>query len=95
MKKRWSGSTASPSSRATTCRATTLVLHAVDPELTIPGSSVSNAFAYFESAMHCQLQIFAFPKTLEGLQIVCSTLPNVAVFGPASLCLTGCKSHTV
>jgi glucokinase len=66
-----------------------LVLHTVDPELIILGGSVSNAFEFFEKAMHCQLQTFAFPKTIESLEIVCSTLPNVAVLGAASLCLTG------
>jgi len=67
-----------------------LVLHTVDPELIILGGSVSNAFEFFEKAMHHQLQTFAFPKTIESLQIVRSTLPNVAVLGAASLCLTGC-----
>ncbi len=66
-----------------------LVLHTVDPELIILGGSVSNAFEYFETAMHRQLQTFAFPRTLESLQIVRSTLPNVAVLGAASLCLAG------
>jgi len=64
-----------------------LVLHTVDPELIILGGSVSQAFEYFEASMRRQLQTFAFPKTIESLQIVCSTLPNVAVLGAASLCL--------
>ena len=64
-----------------------LVLHTVDPELIILGGSVSNAFEYFEAAMHRQLQTFAFPKTIESLKILRSTLPNVAVLGAASLCL--------
>lgn len=64
-----------------------LVLHTVDPELIILGGSVSNAFPYFEAAMRRQLQTFAFPKTVERLQIVCSELPNVAILGAASLCL--------
>lgn len=64
-----------------------LVLHTVDPELIILGGSVSNAFPYFESSMRQQLKTFAFPKTVERLQIVCSSLPNVAILGAASLCL--------
>jgi glucokinase len=67
-----------------------LVLHTVDPELIILGGSVSNAFEFFEAAMRRQLQTFAFPKTIESLKIVRSTLPNVAVLGAASLCLSGC-----
>ncbi len=66
-----------------------MVLHTVDPELIILGGSVSNAFEYFEKAMHRQLQTFAFPKTIESLKIVRSALPNVAVLGAASLCLAG------
>lgn len=65
-----------------------LVLHTVDPELIILGGSVSKAFEYFEAGMCRQLQTFAFPKTIESLEIVCSTLPNVAVLGAASLYLT-------
>lgn len=64
-----------------------LVLHTVDPELIILGGSVSNAFPFFEASMRRRLQTFAFPKTVERLQIVCSTLPDVAILGAASLCL--------
>ncbi len=64
-----------------------MVLHAVDPELIILGGSVSNAFSFFEQGMYRQLQTFVFPRTIEALKIVRSTLTNGAVLGAASLCL--------
>ena len=63
------------------------MMYAYDPTLIVLGGSVSAALPYFESTMWQQLRDFAYPKSVEKLDIKLSTLKHAGVFGAAALCL--------
>lgn len=61
------------------------ILYAFDPGLIVLGGSVSKSYSWFKRSLHERLQTFAFPKTIENLQIRVSRHPNIAVLGAAML----------
>ncbi|MEQ9309545.1 MAG: ROK family protein [Balneolaceae bacterium] len=61
------------------------VMYAYDPALIILGGSVSNAFHLFKDSMYSAMSDYAYPKSLEKIQIKISELDQVAVLGAAAL----------
>ena len=61
------------------------VLYAYDPEMIILGGSVRKAFRFFQEAMWESIRSFAFPNSLNSLQIAVSELEHVAILGAAAL----------
>lgn len=61
------------------------VMFAYDPEAVIIGGGISRAFALFEPSMRATMATFPYPKSVERLHIMPSTLPDAAVLGAASL----------
>lgn len=61
------------------------ILYTYDPELIIFGGSVSKAYPFFSASLWERLQVFAYPKVIENLQIRISQHPNIAVLGAAML----------
>jgi glucokinase len=66
-------------------RAVQLVLYAVDPACIVMGGSVRHAYSLFEDAMWAELDTFAFPRTLDTLEIRLSQLEHAGVLGAAAL----------
>jgi glucokinase len=62
-----------------------VILYTYDPELIIIGGSVRFAYDYFQKAMWERIMTFAFPKSVEKLQIKISELENSAILGAAAL----------
>jgi glucokinase len=62
-----------------------VILYTYDPELIILGGSVRFAYDYFQATMWQQILTFAFPKSVEKLQIKISELENSALLGAAAL----------
>jgi glucokinase len=62
-----------------------VILYTYDPELIIMGGSVRLAYDYFQESMWEQIRGFAFPKSLERLQIQISDLDNSGLLGAAAL----------
>lgn len=63
-----------------------MVVLTVDPEMIVFGGSVAAAHTLFEAGMRESLQDFAYPHSIERLQIRYSSLENSGIFGAASLC---------
>src|SRR5699024_10912175 len=61
------------------------VLYAYDPQLIILGGAIRKAYPYFKEAMKAEMADFAYPKSLETLELEISELENVAVLGAAAL----------
>jgi len=66
-------------------RAVQSVLYAVDPACIVLGGSVRHAYPFFEEAMWAELETFAFPRTLDTLEIHLSQLKHAGVLGAAAL----------
>ena len=64
-----------------------IALYAYDPEIVILGGSVSRAYPLFEQAMRERLQGYAFPHTLQRLQIARTEISDVALLGAAAIYL--------
>lgn len=62
-----------------------LVMYCYDPELIILGGSVHLAYNYFQKTMWQRINTFAYPKSLEKLQIKTSALQNSGILGAAAL----------
>ncbi len=61
------------------------VMFAYDPEAVIIGGGIARAFALFEPSMRATVATFPYPKSVERLHILPSTLPDAALLGAASL----------
>jgi glucokinase len=62
-------------------------LYAYDPELIVFGGSISRAFPLFERGMRERLATYAYPHTLERLEIARSEIEHAAILGAAALSL--------
>lgn len=61
------------------------VMFAYDPEAIIIGGGISRAFALFAPSMRATVATFPYPKSVERLHILPSTLKDAALLGAASL----------
>ena len=64
--------------------AITAILYAIDPEIIILGGSVSKAYAFYQSALHQQLETFAYSPVVDRLTIKVSDTPHIAILGAAA-----------
>jgi glucokinase len=62
-----------------------MIMYTYDTGLIILGGSVQLAFEFFEKAMWERIQTFAFPKSIEGLEVKTSALENAGILGAAAL----------
>lgn len=62
-----------------------LILYAYDPEAIVFGGSIAQAYGFYQEAMFEKLKEFPYPKTVEGVHICASTIPNAGLLG-ASEC---------
>lgn len=69
-------------------QAIQIVMYTVDPEMIILGGSVADAHPYFEDWMRHHLKQFAYPKSVERLQIRFSKLQNSGILGAAAIALS-------
>jgi glucokinase len=61
------------------------ILYAYDPEITIIGGSLSNAFDLFKGTMYKEIETFAYRNTLKNLKIEVSEVTDSAILGAAAL----------
>ncbi|HLR31027.1 MAG TPA: ROK family protein, partial [Fodinibius sp.] len=61
------------------------VLYAYDPQLIILGGAIRKAYPYFKEAMYAEMADFAYPKSLDALELKISVLEHAAVLGAAAL----------
>ncbi|WP_338157373.1 ROK family protein [Bacteroides graminisolvens] len=69
-------------------QAIQIVMYTLDPEMIILGGSVAAAHPYFEDWMWHHLKQFAYPKSVERLQIRFSKLQNSGILGAAAIALS-------
>ncbi|WP_426669970.1 ROK family protein [Mucilaginibacter sp. McL0603] len=62
-----------------------LIMYTYDTELIILGGSVQLAFEFFEKSMWARIKTFAFPKSIEKLEVKTSVLQNSGILGAAAL----------
>jgi glucokinase len=62
-----------------------LIIYTYDTELIILGGSVQLAFEFFEKSMWERINTFAFPKSVEKLEVKTSVLQNSGILGAAAL----------
>jgi glucokinase len=62
-----------------------MIMYTYDTGLIILGGSVQLAFDLFEKSMWERIKTFAFPKSIEGLQVKTSALQNAGILGAAAL----------
>jgi glucokinase len=62
------------------------ILFALDPNAIIIGGSVSQSYPLYEKHLWNELQTFPYARTIERLQIMPSTMPEVSILGAAALC---------
>jgi len=65
--------------------AVKMIMYTYDTELIILGGSVQLAFDFFEKTMWERINTFAFPKSINNLQIKTSALANSGILGAAAL----------
>jgi glucokinase len=65
--------------------AVKLIMYTYDTELIILGGSVQLAFEFFEKSMWERIKTFAFPKSVEKLEVKTSVLQNSGILGAAAL----------
>ena len=63
------------------------ILYMFAPEVIILGGSISKAYSLYKTALETTLKTFAYPKQLEGVEIVVSNESKSAILGAAALCL--------
>ncbi len=61
------------------------VVLAYDPEAIVIGGSIAKANQFFRESMHANLSDFAFPKSMERLEIQFSTHPDTQLIGASLL----------
>ena len=61
------------------------VVYAYDPQLIILGGTIRKAYPYFKETMYAEMADFAYPKSLDTLELEISELEHVAVLGAAAL----------
>lgn len=64
-----------------------IIVLTVDPEAIIFGGSIAQAFPLFESSLRASLVGFVYPKSIERLQLLPSTLSDSGIKGAAALCM--------
>lgn len=69
-------------------QAIQIVMYAVDPEMIVLGGSVATAHPYFEDWMWRHLKQFAYPKSVERIQIRFSGLQNSGILGASAIALS-------
>ena len=62
-----------------------MIMYTYDTELIILGGSVQLAFDFFEKSMWERIKTFAFPKSIESLEVKTSVLQNSGILGAAGL----------
>ena len=62
-----------------------MIMYTYDTELIILGGSVQLAFDFFEKSMWERIRTFAFPKSIESLEVKTSVLQNSGILGAAGL----------
>lgn len=62
-----------------------MIMYTYDTELIILGGSVQLAFEFFEKSMWERINTFAFPKSVEKLEVKTSVLQNSGILGAAAL----------
>jgi glucokinase len=62
-----------------------LIMYTYDTEMIILGGSVQLAFEFFEKSMWNRIRTFAFPKSIEKLEVKTSVLQNSGILGAAAL----------
>lgn len=62
-----------------------MIMYTYDTELIILGGSVQLAFSFFEKSMWDRIRTFAFPKSIEKLEVKTSALQNSGILGAAAL----------
>src|SRR3569833_397847 len=62
-----------------------MIMYTYDTGLIILGGSVQLAFDLFEKSMWERIKTFAFPKSIEGLEVKTSALQNAGILGAAAL----------
>lgn len=61
------------------------VLLAYDPEAIVFGGSIANAYRHFEQPLKKALADFPYPTMVSRLEILVSSLPDVAIYGASAL----------
>ena len=62
-----------------------MILYTYDPGLIVLGGSVRHAYELFQKPMWERLQTFAYPRSVQRLQLKISTLENSGLLGAAAL----------
>jgi glucokinase len=63
-----------------------MVVSAVDPFMIVFGGSISKAFPFFSLDMYEEMKNYAYPNSMENLDIRVSSLKEPAILGAAALC---------
>jgi len=63
-----------------------MILYTYDPECIILGGSIAKAYPLFQKRLWKQINVFAYPKSLDKFSIRISELENAGVLGAAALC---------
>jgi len=62
-----------------------VLLYTYAPEAVIVGGGLSNAFPFFETSMHESMRGFIYPGLLKQVQILPSSIKNLAILGAAAM----------
>ena len=61
------------------------ILYTYDPEAIIFGGGIANAYTFFSAKMRETMAEFAYPETLEKLQVLISSNEDISLLGAATL----------
>lgn len=61
------------------------LMYAYDPEAVVLGGGIAKSFPLFKEAMIEEIQSFPYPKSVEHLHVIASTLDNAALLGASTL----------
>ena len=61
------------------------LMYAYDPEAVVLGGGIAKSFPLFKEAMIEKIQSFPYPKSVEHLHVIASTLDNAALLGASTL----------
>ena len=64
-----------------------MVVLTVDPQAILLGGAIAQSFPYFEPAMRREMKQFLYGRSMEALEIRCSTLPQSGILGAAALAI--------
>lgn len=63
-----------------------MIMFVYDPDAIIIGGSISKAFEHFKDVMYAEMAKFPYQKSLEKINVICSTIEYVGLFGAAAIC---------